>query len=619
MSTELSRRGIKSVCDLCHSRKVRCDRRDPCGNCQDAGIPCDRRRAVKRRCLSTRPKRATSRSSTRSLQLGTTPGSDFNEVDNLLDVELSVPRSMPPHVLNDMRQPRVGIVYDPVYDAQLTIQHQLSHLRGLTLDRRNVLETALCVIKVVSDNSKALAQGNHNDGLAEFDSATPSAELLTWMLKDIQTDRFGSFVADYYRHISFPTLKEMGLSLVRNKSSNHDHIIHTVCFNSVAYKFLTTVINLEEDTDIATELRRRAIGYRSAAQAALKQIPLLIPSSVSLLQAFLCGIFLHQGSGDVGLSGDLTKAACNTCIDLDLQTKVLCGSATEEELFCFIWCYILDRNHAFKSRTSRCLLDVQLPYTFNDLYQTYPPMSELFLIYLDLARVQDAVVSYSHDTSLQYGAGEYMLQQMQYINQRMHQLASLSLEWKGLDSQTEMSALKFAYQSVMTGILYLLQSDPNQSTSTDGYLQSARQELLALVSMCHSAEKQTAVNFLNWTILLYPTTAYLVLFCNVVATSDIGDFNLMKAIADCLAQTGISYPLVQLRTLFQKFLGLSRGFFNDERNAIQMIHTSGMESSLSYPVGNPNPFMLSWDRDPLVFNQLDSLIYIFRTVIRLSQ
>lgn len=104
-------------------------------------------------------------------------------MDNLLDVELSVPRSMPPHVLNDMRQPRVGIVYDPVYDAQLTIQHQLSHLRGLTLDRRNVLETALCVIKVVSDNSKALAQGNHNDGLAEFDSATPSAELLTWMLK----------------------------------------------------------------------------------------------------------------------------------------------------------------------------------------------------------------------------------------------------------------------------------------------------------------------------------------------------------------------------------------------------------------------------------------------------
>lgn len=51
----------------------------------------------------------------------------------------------------------------------------------------------------------------------------------------------------------------------------------------------------------------------------------------------------------------------------------------------------------------------------------------------------------------------------------------------------------------MTGILYLLQTDSDQPPrSTDGYLQSARQELSALVSMCHTAEKQTAVAFLNW-------------------------------------------------------------------------------------------------------------------------
>lgn len=81
-------------------------------------------------------------------------------------------------------------------------------------------------------------------------------------------------------------------------------------------------------------------------------------------------------------------------------------------------------------------------------------------------------------------------------------MALLSSEWKGLDCQPEMSALKFAYQSVMTGILYLLQSDPAQPTrSTEGYLQSARAELLALVSMCHTAEKQTAVNFLNWWVV----------------------------------------------------------------------------------------------------------------------
>jgi hypothetical protein len=154
---------------------------------------------------------------------------------------------------------------------------------------------------------------------------------------------------------------------------------------------------------------------------------LLYPFSTELIHI---QIFLHQGSGDVDLSGDLTKAACNTCIDLDLQTKVLSGNASEEELFCFLWCYTLDRNHAFKSRTSRCLLDVQLPPTFSDLYPTDPPMAEHFLIYLDLARVQDTVVSYlpdssssHHNPSLLHGTGEYMLLQMQYIEQRMNHVS----------------------------------------------------------------------------------------------------------------------------------------------------------------------------------------------------
>ncbi|KAF1999783.1 hypothetical protein P154DRAFT_523092 [Amniculicola lignicola CBS 123094] len=31
-----------SVCSLCRSRKVKCDRDDPCGNCVDGGILCVR-------------------------------------------------------------------------------------------------------------------------------------------------------------------------------------------------------------------------------------------------------------------------------------------------------------------------------------------------------------------------------------------------------------------------------------------------------------------------------------------------------------------------------------------------------------------------------------------------
>lgn len=110
---------------------------------------------------------------------------------------------------------------------------------------------------------------------------------------DIQSDRFGPFVADYFRP-STPKLKQMGLSLLRNGSSPLDSIIFTVIVNSAAYKFLTTTINLELDADIALELRRNAREYRSAAQAAVKKIHLLKSPSTGLLIAILCGVCLYS-------------------------------------------------------------------------------------------------------------------------------------------------------------------------------------------------------------------------------------------------------------------------------------------------------------------------------------
>lgn len=97
---------------------------------------------------------------------------------------------------------------------------------------------------------------------------------------------------DYFRHISIPKLKQMGLSLLRNKIPTRESIIYTVCVNAVAYKFISTVVNLEEDTDLAFELRKNAKEYRASAQAALKQIPLLIAPSLALLQAIICGVSL---------------------------------------------------------------------------------------------------------------------------------------------------------------------------------------------------------------------------------------------------------------------------------------------------------------------------------------
>lgn len=54
----------------------------------------------------------------------------------------------------------------------------------------------------------------------------------------------------------------------------------------------------------------------------------------------------------------------------------------------------------------------------------------------------------------------------------------------------------------MTTILHLIQLTPGQTlTAKDLYLDSARQELSALVSICLSANKQSTVAFLHWSVI----------------------------------------------------------------------------------------------------------------------
>jgi hypothetical protein len=109
-------------------------------------------------------------------------------------------------------------------------------------------------------------------------------------LIDLKDTRFGQFVRDYFRHMSEDSLKQMGLALLNRSTSPHNPLINTVCVNAVAYKFLTTTINIETDADLIHEMRNSAMQYRSAAIVALRKIPLLTSSSLGLLQALISGV-----------------------------------------------------------------------------------------------------------------------------------------------------------------------------------------------------------------------------------------------------------------------------------------------------------------------------------------
>ncbi|KAJ5106360.1 hypothetical protein N7456_003035 [Penicillium angulare] len=234
-------------------------------------------------------------------------------------------------------------------------------------------------------------------------------------------------------------------------------------------------------------------------------------------------------------------------------------------------------------------------------------MAEDLLLNLDLAKVQAAVLPhlesrFSGDCTANFSRiGKDTLTRMRRIQERIEMIAPSSPLWKGLDAQSEVSVLKFACHSVSTIILHLLQDCQASPLETrDSYLESARQGLSSLMSMSLSAEKQSAVAFLHWTLLFYPISAYFVLFCNVVATSNIADFNLLKATVDCLAWgEAKSAPIAQIRSVLQYFVHLSRGVFKGKTTIPGALgdFQYQVQPQPSQFLSSLNSFPSSWNSD----------------------
>ncbi|KAB8220558.1 hypothetical protein BDV33DRAFT_191172 [Aspergillus novoparasiticus] len=417
----------------------------------------------------------------------------------------------------------------PLTDAQMASRHRLSRVQGLAWNRLQVLESALYAASQFTENVGGFRIPPNIDDQSEEQGKIPAPEFLTWMLKDIGTDRFGPYVRDYFRHVSKHSLEKMGMSLLRKDASPSDMILYTVCINSVAYKFLTTCVTVPSNS------------AGSIKKDPTRKYTISCTSTGGALWGENCLQDLHR-----------------------YWPQHQCCKWTGAQ------------NYAWKLGRSKGFLEATPGGILHASTRLTPPISELLLVYLDLAQIQDGIIPFIKDSSEEgehavppvTNLREQLLPRMKDIRSRIDEITPPSDRWKGLDSHSEIAALDFAYHSIMTTILHLIQLTPGQTlTAKDLYLDSARQELSALVSICLSANKQSTVAFLHWTLLYYPLTAVFVLFCNTVVTSHIGDFNLLKTVADCLTQSGTaSEHIANLQKLFQEFVSLSQRFLNEENS-----------------------------------------------------
>ncbi|PYI36836.1 hypothetical protein BP00DRAFT_483160 [Aspergillus indologenus CBS 114.80] len=587
-------------CDLCHSRKVKCDRLDPCMNCVDAEAQC--RRARPRR--SMRPR--VSRISGLSKRLSTLeqyivnphapaastrqePSHDFQEPDNNSNMILEIPTTSQ---ASNMSTPEIKATGDVVAsqratespaavediatqqacEARRSIQQELQQSNHLSSSRRTILESALSLVNKISAPSleKELFQGNTKEsedsnpsGLEEF-----TLETYFMMSEDIaHRDSPGKHL-DWPDHVSVKSLEHMSLSLAEGRVDRQTSLHYRVCVYTKAILFLARLRQRQMNLRLCNHVRMTRRKYTLAAFKALDQVDMSGTYSLSLVQALLSGALLHQMQGNSTKSWTLTAFAARLLVAMNhhsITNDTPVRTQEEEDArFCLFSCYLLD-----KSLSMLLLRPPSLPRLGVSPAALIPmddgiSLSMIAKTMVELAEIQEAALELFYrgagpgDTSSPATELDGMIQQLDSMKTVIEERRTSSKP----ELQFDWMAAEFRYHAMVTTILQCKSRVWGTVQNREQCLQHGRHELEALSRLQIVFNEDNAFvgvypMFLTWTVFSYPMTPFYVLFCNVVGTSNVEDFQLMRDTTKGLSRFIDFNPAIgRLYHLFTQFLVL---------------------------------------------------------------
>ncbi|KAF4488354.1 hypothetical protein CGGC5_v004317 [Colletotrichum fructicola Nara gc5] len=559
------------ACDLCFSKKIKCDRDDPCANCVAASAPCLRRRPRRRvkntaepiqrrfqtaaylpnwrRSQSPRAPSITSNPATASARLQTAP-----EPTRDLSTE---PQSQKTPVSQHGRQSTSSSSTErgpATVQAQHHIQTELQSRAGLDESKRQVLESAL-----------AFATNNTLPALA-IDPEGYASEPTDLSDESPRKEAGLCFILDMGSVISPKTFEKQGLDLIEKKVSGATYLHYTVNVNFLAWIYLGAT-NSEPGTLMHAHLLTRQQQYEKNILIALHRIGVLDPPSMSLFQALLSGTMYMLLSGKLEKCWQLSTAACRTCMALGGPQLISSPSdkfGSEEARYGLSLCYMFDKALALSMNRTACLPDMNLDTT--DLLGPDPakPHTYLLHVYLRLAEIQNEIVHGSRERS----NSKDMLSRVQCMQQEMWKIKETIREFRNTQLQSKDSYLRgewmgvdFAYHSVMTSVVKLhpyLAEDVGLHQQLLGF---ARTSLSSLNDMLLHAKTLTDIhNFrvsVSWLVLFYPLYPFFVLFTHAVSVSSVQDYQLLANVTNGLREfSGQNSALMGVQKLFEGFMAL---------------------------------------------------------------
>ncbi|OQE38575.1 hypothetical protein PENCOP_c008G04280 [Penicillium coprophilum] len=591
---------------------VKCDRQNPCMNCTDAGADCLRNRQARVHRprvsrLETLTQRLAKLEESRNKEgayfptsrhtassTSSSPSANLTSISEVLNekqkryraYDLHDPTSLQPpsskhRKSQTVSQQNVHQAHSPgsthhASEAREYIEHELQCNPALSKDRRSALESARKFVSQLSNPTlhwQETAATHDMDVQETLEPPTLTPELLYMMLPgpDKKTNSQGTII--WPDHISDKVLEQMGLAIIEGTECEQvlQHYRMNVWVKAMGC--ISKMAPLVTSKPLRNHFRSLKKRYETAAIEILNQIPLAAEPSLLLLQSIMSATRLMQYLGNMTRCWMLTALASRMVVSLNYHNITDTSPRTEIEEnihACVYTCYYFDKTLSLlllrppslpdlKVRPTQLIhLDPDLPTStmLTGIVEYSELKSALLNILLDTKTIEDT--EKANILSDLVARAHTIHSNMQMFRRRQEQ--EFSQSWSYL--RREWLSMDFNYYSILTTIIQARSSVLKSRLVCENCLYTAREALTTLRALQEAfSNRINSIDsypyFLTWTMLLFPLAPFFVLFCNVIATSNERDFNMIKNITDDLHQFAeANVSIGKLYKLFSKFLDL---------------------------------------------------------------
>ncbi|KAJ6191538.1 hypothetical protein N7519_001559 [Penicillium mononematosum] len=580
---------------------VKCDRQDPCMNCTDAGAECLRNRQARVHRprvsrLETLTQRlakleeATNKEATNfptthhaASSTSSSPSAKLTSITGVLNDKQKRYRAYDPNDMSPLQPPlskhrksqtvvqqNVHQAHSPgsthhASEAREYIEHELQCNPALSKDRRTALESARKFVSQLSNPTLNWEETAAIHDMEIQENLEPPYSHTGIALYD------GTI--NWPDHISDKVLEQMGLGII--EGAECEQVLQHYRLNVwvKAMSFISKMGPLVPSEPLRNHFRSLKKRYEAAAIEILNQIPLAAEPSLLLLQSVLSATRLMQYLGNMTRCWMLTALASRMIVSLNYHniTDVSPRTQTEENIHaCVFLCYYFDNTLSLLLLRPPSLPDLKVKPT--QLIHIDPdlPTSTMIIGVVEYSELKNTLLTILLDTkpigdtekanilSDLVARAHIIHSNMQMFRRRQEQQFTQS--WSHL--RREWLSMDFNYYSVLTTIIQARSSVLKSRLVCENCLYTAREALTTLRALQEAfSNRINSIDsypyFLTWTMLLFPLAPFFVLFCNVIATSNERDFNMIKNITDDLHQFAEANASIgKLYKLFSKFLDL---------------------------------------------------------------